>query len=203
VPYNGGVGLNARREVVLLHSVLGLRPGVKRFAERMREAGHTVHTPDLYGGEVFHEMEPALRRSEEIGMEAWVVRAHAAVAELPGKLVYMGFSLGGDLAQVLAGSRPGAVGAVLLHSALPAGIIGLPGWPRTVPVQVHFAEHDPWREQKFIDGLRNDVRQAGGVFELYEYPGQGHLFTDPELPEYDAEATEQVMERVLRFLERE
>jgi dienelactone hydrolase len=188
---------------VLIHSVLGLRAGVKRFAERIREAGHVVHTPDLYGGEVFDDMTAALRRSEEIGMTAWVLRAHAAVADLPGELVYMGFSLGGDLAQILAGSRPGAVGAVLFHSALPAEIIGLPQWPRTVPVQVHFAERDPWREQKFIDGLRKDVRDSGGVFELYEYPGQGHLFTDPDLPEYDAAATEQVMERVLRFLERE
>jgi dienelactone hydrolase len=44
-------------EVVLFHSVLGLRLGVIAAADRLRVAGHTVHTPDLYDGEVFDDLE--------------------------------------------------------------------------------------------------------------------------------------------------
>jgi hypothetical protein len=40
-------------EVVLFHSVLGLRPGVIA-ADRLRTAGHTVHTPDLEPARIGH-----------------------------------------------------------------------------------------------------------------------------------------------------
>jgi dihydrofolate reductase len=42
-------------EVVLFHSVLGLRPGVIAAADRLRAAGHTVYTPDFYDGEMFDD----------------------------------------------------------------------------------------------------------------------------------------------------
>ena len=32
-------------EIMMLHSALGLRPGVHAFAAELRAAGHTVHTP--------------------------------------------------------------------------------------------------------------------------------------------------------------
>ena len=38
-------------EVVLFHSVLGLRPVVRAAADRLGAAGHAVHTPDYYDGE--------------------------------------------------------------------------------------------------------------------------------------------------------
>jgi dienelactone hydrolase len=46
-----------------------------------------------------------------------------------------------------------------------------------------------------------DVRAAGARFELVEYDGVGHLFTDPSLPaEYDPTATELLWSRVLALL---
>lgn len=42
-------------EVVLFHSALGLRTGVAAAADRLRAAGHTVHTPDYYDGEAFDD----------------------------------------------------------------------------------------------------------------------------------------------------
>ena len=42
-------------EVLLLHHAQGLTPGVKRFADELRSAGHTVHTPDYYDGKVFDD----------------------------------------------------------------------------------------------------------------------------------------------------
>ncbi|WP_433607214.1 dienelactone hydrolase family protein [Dactylosporangium sp. CA-139114] len=37
-------------EVVLFHHLLGLTGGVRAFADGLRANGHTVHTPDLFGG---------------------------------------------------------------------------------------------------------------------------------------------------------
>ena len=45
-------------------------------------------------------------------------------------------------------------------------------------------------------------RGAGAAFEEYTYPGSGHLFTDPDLPEYDRASSEAMWERVLAFLDR-
>ena len=39
--------------VLLFHHLQGLTPGVVAFADALREAGHTVHTPDLFGGRTF------------------------------------------------------------------------------------------------------------------------------------------------------
>lgn len=39
-------------DVLLFHHARGLTPGVVAFADRLRAAGHRVHTPDLYGGPV-------------------------------------------------------------------------------------------------------------------------------------------------------
>ena len=37
-------------EVVLFHHAQGLTSGVVAFADELRRAGHTVHTPDLLDG---------------------------------------------------------------------------------------------------------------------------------------------------------
>ena len=51
------------------------------------------------------------------------------------------------------------------------------------------------------DQARRDIEAAGGKLELFDYPGDGHLFTDPTLPaEYDAESTELLWSRALPFV---
>ncbi len=44
-------------EVLLYHHIQGLTDGVKAFAEELRQAGHTVHTPDLFEGRTFPNIE--------------------------------------------------------------------------------------------------------------------------------------------------
>jgi dienelactone hydrolase len=176
-------------EIVLFHSALGLRPGVHWFADRLRTAGHTVHTPDLYDGEVFDSAEGGFAKRDALGMEEVLRRGSAAVEPLGGNLVYAGFSLGAAPAQMLAQTRPGARGALLYHAAVPVHFFGT--WPEGVPLQIHTMEDDPL-------GDVDDARELPG--ELYLYPGSGHLFADPELPDYDEAATELVIERALMFL---
>ena len=193
-------------EVVLFHSVLGLRPGVTA-AERLRAAGHTVHAPDLYGGEIFDDLDEGMRKEDALGYREIARRAREAVAGLPEGLVYAGFSMGVTHAEVLAAERPGAMGAVLMAGAVPVEALGeyfgIERWPEGVPVQVHYAADDPWVE---ADGevapLGEAVRRAGATFEEYVYPGSGHLFADPDLSEYDHASSEKMWRRVLAFLER-
>ena len=190
-------------DVVLFHSVLGPRAGVADAADRLRAAGHAVHTPDLYRGQArFDAYDPAMAYQDSIGFRELLRRGADDVAPLPARLVYMGFSAGGVPAAWLAATRPGALACILLHAALPLQAMGLDRWPATVPVQVHFMRDDPFRDQAEIDGMVADVRAAVAPFELFDYAGTGHLFTDPSLPaEYDAAATETLWGRVLALLE--
>jgi dienelactone hydrolase len=189
-------------EIVVFHSVLGPRAGVADAADRLRSAGHTVHTPDLYRGEArFDAYEPAIAYEHSIGYRELLRRATSDVAALPSRLVYMGFSAGGAPAEWLSATRPGALACILLHAALPLQLMELDAWPATVPAQVHFMRNDPFRDQAEIDGMAAGVRAAGAPFELFEYAGAGHLFTDPSLPtEYDGVATDTLWRRVLALL---
>jgi dienelactone hydrolase len=192
-------------EVVLFHSALGLRPGVIAAAERLRAAGHTVHAPDYYDGEVFEDLDEGLRKRDALGYAEIVRRAKEAVVGLPAGLAFAGFSLGAVPAELLAATAPGARGAVLMHAAIPVegfGEFGVERWPEGVPVQVHYAAEDPWVEAEEVEALGEAVRGAGAAFEEHAYPGSGHLFADPDLPEYDRASSETMWRRVLTFLDR-
>jgi dienelactone hydrolase len=187
-------------EVVVFHSAYGLRPAIIEFADKLRIAGHTVYTPDLYDGEVFLERNDAIRKIQELGLDKLLERAVAAVENLPRDLVYAGFSNGGACAELLAATRPGARGAILIHAPLMVRDLGWTVWPSGVPVQVHFADKDPIRNQSVIDGLATRVRRSGSSMEQFDYDAPGHLFTDPAFPAYNADAAELLTRRVLEFL---
>jgi dienelactone hydrolase len=53
-----------------------------------------------------------------------------------------------------------------------------------------------------VAALGDAVRGAGASFEEHSYPGSGHLFADPDLPEYDRASSDAMWERVLAFLDR-
>ena len=185
-------------EVVLYHHAQGLTEGVKRFADELRQAGHTVHTPDLYEGKTYSDIEEGVAYARETGFGTIMERGNVAAQGLPSGVVYAGFSLGVMSAQMLAQTRPGARGALLFSGALPTAEFGN-GWPDGVPVQIHMMEGDPWLEED-LDAAR-DLAAKVDEAELFLYPGDRHLFADSSLPDYDEEAAELLKERVLAFLD--
>jgi dienelactone hydrolase len=183
-------------EVVLFHHAQGLTSGIVAFADELRRAGHTVHTPDLFEGRTFDTLEEGVAHAEEIGFGEVIERGVRAVDGMPPELVYAGFSLGVLPAQSLAQTRAGARGALLFHSCVPVSEFGS-AWPDGVPVQVHAMDADPI----FVgDGARALVDMAEDA-ELFLYPGDQHLFTDSSLSSYDADATALLSQRVLTFLD--
>lgn len=188
-------------DVLLFHHAQGLTEGVVAFADRLRAAGHTVHTPDTYEGKTFGSLEDGLGYAQEVGFDTVIGRGVQAVAELPPGLVYAGFSLGVLPAQQLAQNRTGARGALLFESCVPTSEFG-GAWPAGVPVQVHGMDADPFfAGEGDIDAARALVAEADDG-ELFTYPGDRHLFADSSLTTYDAEAAALLTQRVLDFLAR-
>lgn len=184
-------------EVLLFHHIQGLTDGVLAFADQLREAGHTVHTPDLFGGRTFSDIPSAQAYVEQVGFETVSAAGVAAAEELPESLVYAGFSLGVAPAQRLAQLRPGARGALLLHSCIPAEHIG--PWPAGLSAQVHAMADDPFWHEGDRDAAM--ALAAAEDVEVFEYPGGAHLFADPSLASYDAETAELMTRRVLSYLD--
>lgn len=120
----------------MFHHAQGLTEGIGAFAGRLRQAGHIVHTPDLFDGGTFDSIDAGMAYAEELGFPDEILRRGAhAVEDLPAALVYLGFSLGVLPARRLAQTRPGARGALLCYSCVPTSFFG--PWPDGVPVQVH------------------------------------------------------------------
>jgi dienelactone hydrolase len=191
-------------EVLLFHHVQGLTPGVVAFADRLRAAGHTVHTPDLYGGRVFPTIADGAAFREGADAPDLAALAAAAAADLPAELVYVGISAGVVHAQRLAQNRAGAAGAVLVESCLPiSGDWAIGPWPKGVPVQIHgMADDEYFAGEGDIDAAHELVDTVGPTAELFLYPGDAHLFEDSSLASYDAAATELLTARIVDFLGR-
>src|SRR4029453_10449042 len=106
-------------EVLLYHHAQGLTAGCLAFADELRAAGHLVHTPDLYDGKTFTELSDGMGYAQQVGFGTIMERGGLAAESLPNELVYAGFSLGVMPAQMLAQTRAGAKGALLLHACAP------------------------------------------------------------------------------------
>ena len=184
-------------EILLFHHAQGQTPGFMAFADVLRTAGHVVHTPDLYDGNTFPDLDAGVGYAKDVGFETIGDRGRLAAEGLSHQLVYAGFSLGVMPAQELAQTRPGAKGALLFSAAFPVSEFG-GSWPAGVPLQIHMMEDDEWSLE--------DMPAARELVELVEdatlflYPGDRHLFADSSLPDYDEGAAKLLEQRVLSFL---
>jgi dienelactone hydrolase len=188
-------------ELILFHHAHGLTDGVQAFADELRAAGHVVHVPDLYDGKTFAGLGDGVGYAEEVGFDTIIERGRLAADGLPTGIVYAGFSLGVLPAQMLAQTRPGARGALLLHSCIPPSEFGGP-WPQGVPLQMHMMDADEWALPPNEDlEVARQLDATVDSAELFVYPGDRHVFADHSLPDYDEGAATLLQERVLGFLD--
>ncbi|WP_372736912.1 dienelactone hydrolase family protein [Nocardioides sp.] len=189
--------------VLLFHHIQGLTPGMTAFADRLREAGHTVHMPDLFGGRTFDTIQEGAAFTQSAEAPDFDALADQAAEELPASIVYLGFSMGVMQAQRLAQTRPGAEGAVLCEACVPiSGEWAFGPWPEGVPVQIHGMDADEFFAlEGDVDAARELVASVSDG-QVFTYPGDAHLFADSSLPQYDAAAADLMTERILGFLAR-
>ncbi|WP_137989943.1 dienelactone hydrolase family protein [Streptomyces vilmorinianum] len=188
-----------RMDIMLFHSTYGLRPAVEAAAERLRAAGHQVRVPDLFEGQTAETVEDGMAIKEKIGKEELLRRAVLAAAPYSDRgLVYAGFSFGASVAQTLALGDEKARGLLLLHGT---SDIAESAAVDELPVQLHIADPDPFESHDWLTSWYLQMGKAGADVEVYRYPGAGHLFTDPDLPDWDEAAAEQTWSIALAFLE--
>ena len=160
----------ARRgsEVLLFHHAQGQTAGFHAFADALRDAGHVVHTPDLYDARTFPwTLEDGVGYAQEIGFDTIGERGRRAADGLPNELVYAGFSLGSDARSGCWPRRcPGAEGALLFSAAITGVRSSVGSWPAGVPLQIHMMEGDEWADGRPAGRARArrvDGRRRGAV----------------------------------------
>ncbi|MYZ33832.1 MULTISPECIES: dienelactone hydrolase family protein [unclassified Streptomyces] len=185
-------------DIMLFHSVHGLRPAVHDAAGRLRADGHQVHVPDLFDGQTAETVEEGRALKDKIGKEELLRRAVLAAAPYSERgLLYAGFSLGGSIAQTLALGDTKARGLLLLHGT---SDIAENASVDELPVQLHVADPDPFESHDWLTAWYLRMRQTGADVEIYRYPGAGHLYTDPGLPDYDEPAAEETWRIARAFI---
>ncbi len=180
--------------ILLFHSIRGLCELERSAVERLRAEGHQVITPDLYAGETSPTIEAGFALQERIGWDTLLRRAEATQA--PPDAVLAGASMGAAIASHLWANRPDTRGVLFLHGVAPIPRTARPG----LPLGIHLAEPDPYEEEYWIGYCHGAANHAGINPEIFRYPGAGHLFTDPSLPDHDAAAAELLWQRVTAFL---
>lgn len=181
-------------KIVVLHSAYGLRRAVHDGAERLRALGHVVEVPDLYGGRVADTLPEALKLRDELGRERLLERAIALCSRArPDALV--GFSLGGSLAQRVVVRTGAPRTLILFHGAAEDAASPQPG----LRIQAHFARDDAFSPEDEVARWQESFVAAGARVEVHWYRG-GHLFTDPDLPDFDAPSAAMAWDRTIALL---
>jgi len=186
-------------DVLLFHHSLGQTPAFEWFADRLRGAGHSVTTPDLFEGRTFETIDAGMGNVESIGFEHLIERGVRSADASPSAVVYVGISMGVLSAQKLAQTKPGALGAVFISSCVPTEYFS-DGWPSSVPVRIYGMDADPiFVDEGDIDAARQIVATAPDA-ELITYPGHEHLLVQVTPPASDDAAANAVVAAVLAFL---
>jgi dienelactone hydrolase len=183
--------------LALFHSVYGLRPAVLATAERFRALGHEVVAPDLYGVAPADRLDEGFVLADKVGWDAILGRARYALRELPPTTVLAGLSMGAVVVHQLLTERPATAG-ILLVSGVGGGFTEVPGGLRA---QLHVADpDDEYAPAAEVDRWTARMTSAEASFEVYRYPGVGHLWTDAGLCDFDGPANDLVWNRCAEFL---
>ena len=151
-------------EVVLFHHVQGLTDGVRAFADGLRTGGHTVHTPDLFDGELPATVQDGIAHVQGLGEELLRDRAQEAVDDLPSDLVYAGFSFGVMMYFWLTGVAPDPAGKAIQDLASLPHKPG-PLWAGLAAVVARAMQKEPARRWKSAEEMAAALAELAGETE--------------------------------------
>jgi carboxymethylenebutenolidase len=192
--------------VLLLHSWWGLNADLRDLADRLGGDGFTVMAPDLFDGTVLTTIEDAEafttaierggggpgglnpdRIMERVKATLDALMAHPDAEGDRAGMVALSF--GGWYGSGVASERSDVAAFVSIYSDVYEG-------PGGAAYLGHFAGDDQFVESPEAAGAK--PLPAGGAAHIY--PGMKHWFTEPDRPEFDAEAAELVYSRTVEFL---
>ncbi len=190
--------------VLVLHPWWGLNDTMRRYCDRLAEAGYVAFAPDLFDGRTtdsIAEAEQLVEGHDGEATAALVAEAIRFLDERTGRnargVAVVGFSFGAWYAVQASLENPERVRAVVVYygaapvdfSASQAAYLG------------HFAADDVYEPQEYVDEMEANLRAAGRPAAIHVYPDTGHWFAEPDrLTAYNADAEQLAWSRTLEFL---
>ena len=192
-------------EVLLFHHAQGLTPGVRAFADELRAAGHTVHTPDLFDGRTFASIDEGMAYVKEHRLRRRSSSAACARADdLPTELVYAGLLVRRDdrpEAGPDAAGRARRAALLLVHPDQRR--VGVRTLADGVPVQIHGMDADPiFVGEGDVDAAREIVDERSRTPSSSSIPATSTTSPTARCRRTTPEATALLTQRVLAFLDR-
>ncbi|MGY4907539.1 dienelactone hydrolase family protein [Streptomyces sp. 900116325] len=216
--------------VLLYMDAYGIRPHLKKMADRVARAGYTVLVPNVFyrhgrapvvelpdvidsarRPEIFERLGPIITSlTPDLAMrdaDAYLRRLAACPLTTDGPVGITGYCMGAGLALRTAGTYPERVAAVAgFHGGRLAS--DSPDSPHLladrITAEVYFghADQDPSLPPEQINRL-DEALTAGGVRHLCEvYPGAHHGFTQADTAAYDSTADKRHWTALLALLDR-
>ncbi|MFF5565490.1 dienelactone hydrolase family protein [Streptomyces sp. NPDC012623] len=193
--------------VIVIQEWWGLTSHIKDIADRLAQAGFVALAPDLYGGEVAHDADEALRMMRELPTVRGVELLEGAVGyllarqETDGDTVgTVGFCMGGGFVLSLAAVDRRVSAAVPFYGVNKDGV---PDFSHLkAEILGHYGELDESVPLAALEELRTTIQDQSGIVPvLHVYQGAGHAFFNDGRPEaYHAPSATLAWERTLDFL---
>lgn len=175
--------------VMVMHSALGLAHQVGEKVRLLADLGYLAVATDMYGagadtgspeaaGQYFMDLvqnTPKLRARAAAWFDAIAARGDVDA----GRIGAIGYCFGGKCVLELARSGVDVKAVSSFHGVLTTD---LPASPGTVSAQVAAwcGTEDPYAPLTDIDTLRQELTAANARFQITEFSGVAHSFTDPD-----------------------
>lgn len=196
---------DATRALVIVQEIFGVNSHMRHVCDIYAGQGFAVVSPALFdraerGAELGYtqqDVQRGLALRGQISDEAVMLDIEAAAAALPAGAArgIIGYCWGGTIAWWGA-TRSGSFKAAIGYYG--GGIAATRQETPRCPVQLHFGEADTGIPQSDVEAIR--AAQPG--VEIHTYPGAQHGFSCEQRASYNPEASALAQERSLAFLAR-
>ncbi|HEY9142833.1 MAG: dienelactone hydrolase family protein [Pseudomonadota bacterium] len=192
-----------RGAIILVHEIFGVNHYIRAQADRFANYGYLTVAPALFdrvspNTELGYD-EAAVAKgraiAEELGFNGALdgVRGAYDLLEAENRVAVVGYCWGGSVA-FLANTRLG-IPAVSYYGGRTVPLLG--ERPKA-PLLLHFGETDPIIPPEDVQKHRDALSGA----EIHVWPGAGHGFDCDQRADYNAEASQQALQRTLMFLQK-
>jgi carboxymethylenebutenolidase len=188
--------------VVVIGEGWGLNTQIQSFADRLANGGYRALVPDLFRGKIAQTRDEAKHMASTLDWASAVLDVRGAVQHLksfaPSKIAVLGFGMGGALA-IISGVNIKEADAGVCFYGMPPTEAADPSQIR-VPMQFHFATHDPSCSAAAIEKLEGALRRGNVSYELHRYDAEHGFMNDTRPEVYAPIASKLAWEGTLKFL---
>jgi len=176
--------LRRRPGILVIHGGAGLDDHARGRARRFAEAGFVAFACDMYGESVAGKRDRVLQHIGELRRDraALCRRAQAAIdqlashAQMDGRMVAVGYCLGGMVGLELARGGLDLSGVVSVHGSLETASRAEPSTIKASVFVCHGAL-DPHVPMAHVAAFTEEMNRAGADYQLHVYGGAMHGFT--------------------------